>query len=45
MHLLNDTSEIYNTSLIQNREEWGESKIEGERERERMDKECEAECS
>jgi hypothetical protein len=30
MHLLNDTSQMHDTSFIQNRKEWGESKIEGE---------------
>ncbi len=39
MCLLNDTSQMPNTSFIQNGKEWGESKIKGEREREKMGKE------
>ncbi len=33
MHLLNDASQVHNTSFIQNRKEWGESKTDRERER------------
>ncbi len=33
--LLNDTSQVHDTSFIRNRKKWGKSKIEGERERER----------
>jgi hypothetical protein len=39
MHLLNDTPFMNDASFIQNRKEWGESKTEGEREREKMHKE------
>jgi hypothetical protein len=39
MCLLNVTSQMHDTSFIRNKMEWGESKIEGERERERMEKE------
>jgi hypothetical protein len=34
MCFLNDTSQMHDTSFIRNRNEWGKSKIEGERERE-----------
>ncbi len=34
--LFNDASQVHDTSFIQNGKEWGESKTEGERERERM---------
>jgi hypothetical protein len=39
MCLLNDTSQMHNTSFKQNGKEWGERKIEGGREREMMGKE------
>jgi hypothetical protein len=37
--LFNDTSQMHNTSFIQNGKEWGKSQIEEDRERERTDKE------
>jgi hypothetical protein len=33
MHLLNDASQMHDTSFIQNGKEWGEGKTERERER------------
>jgi hypothetical protein len=39
MHLFNDASQKHDTSFILNGKEWGVSKTERERERERMSKE------
>ncbi len=39
MCLLNDTPFMNNASFIWNRKEWGKSKTQGEREREKRDKE------
>jgi hypothetical protein len=36
MHLFNDTSQKHDTSFILNCPEWGKSKTEGEREKERI---------
>ncbi len=44
MHLFNDASQKHDTSFILNGKEWGVSKTERERERERMSKEWKAEC-
>ncbi len=35
MHSFNDASQVHDTSFIRKGKEWGESKTEGERERER----------
>jgi hypothetical protein len=45
MHLLNDTFEMCDTSFILNGKEWGEGKIEIEKEREHHGKEWEMERS
>ncbi len=39
MRLLNDTSQMHDTSFIQNRKERGQNKIEGEKKRERKGRE------
>jgi hypothetical protein len=36
MYLLNDAFKVHNKSFIQNGKEWGEIKIEGEREQKRL---------
>jgi hypothetical protein len=44
MRLLNDPSQVHDTAFIQNGNEFGKRKTEGERERERTGGECEEEC-